>query len=344
MSSIVIAAPIRPTDRSGNDVTANRWAHHLSALGHDVAVVAVEESSAETTEPGAPGMAVPGGDFAGVEPADADLLIALHARRSAAAVHRWDQQRPGRPVILALTGTDLYLDLPDSAPAMANVTRADRLIVLQPSATDRLRSFDPALAAKAEVVHQSVDPAVTPERQPVSGEFRVIVLAHLRAVKDPLLAARASRRLPATSTVVVDHAGRALDRTWGETARREAEDNPRYRWHGELAGRAALELLATGDVLACTSVAEGGANAVTEAIAVGIPVIGTRIDGNTGLLGTDHPGLFPVGDDAALAQLLLRLEHDRAALSVLQRRTDRLKPLTDPATERRVLGAVVDSL
>ncbi len=335
MSSIVIAAPIRPANRSGNDVTANRWAHHLTNLGHAVTVLPIEESAENWP---------PVGDDTQAHIDDADVLVALHARRSAAAVSRWDERRPGRPAVVALTGTDLYVDMPDSVPAMACAKRADRLIVLQAAAIDRLRSFDPALADKATVVHQSVDPAAVPARQPVPGEFRVIVLAHLREVKDPLLASRASRRLPANSTVVIDHAGRALDTAWAEAARAEAASNPRYRWHGELDGAASLELLATGDVLACTSLAEGGANAVTEAIAVGIPVIGTRIDGNTGLLGAEYPGLFPVGDEAALADLLQRLERDRSALPALQRRIDELAPLIDPAAERRALAELIDSL
>ena len=51
---------------------------------------------------------------------------------------------------------------------------------------------------------------------------------------------------------------------------------------------------------------EGGAQAVIEAIRGGTPVIASRIDGNTGLLGTDYPGLFAPGDAAAAARLLRR--------------------------------------
>ncbi len=334
MRSILITTPTGPTGRSGNDVTASRWARHLTGRGHTVTVAPIE--ARPTTGPNT--------DRWHTAIGQADILVALHARRSAAAVAAWIERRPGRPVVVALTGTDLYLDMPDSAAAMASAAAADRFIVLQRAAIERLRSVDPDLADRAAVVHQSIDPVVVPARRPTPGRFRVVVLAHLREVKDPLLAARAARLLPDGSTVVIDHAGRALDKTWADAAEAETETNPRYRWHRELEGRAALELLATGDVLACTSVAEGGANAVTEALAVGVPVIGTRIDGNTGLLGDDHPGLFPVGDEAAFAELLHRLESDRSALSVLQQRTDARRALTDPAAERRALAAVIDSL
>ena len=51
---------------------------------------------------------------------------------------------------------------------------------------------------------------------------------------------------------------------------------------------------------------EGGANVVSEAIAVGVPVVGVAHPGSVGLLGEDYPGYFPVGDTEGLAALLRR--------------------------------------
>lgn len=331
MSKIAIAVPIRPSVRSGNDVTAARWAEHLRAEGHVVDVLAVDDSADEPL----PGL------VAGLE--RVDVLLALHARRSAVAVRWWSEHRPGVPLVVGLTGTDLYGDLPDDADAMASVAAADALIVLQGAARDRVERICPGAGAKAFVVHQSVAGPVPP-RRPVDGELRVVVLAHLREVKDPLLAARAARQLPATSRVTVHHAGRAFDDTWEAAAMAEVAANSRYHWHRELARPAALELLASGHVLACTSVTEGGANVVSEAIAAGVPVVGTRIEGNSGLLGDDHPGLVPVGDARALAELLTGIERDTELLAELQRRTDALRPITDPAAERSALVDVLRSL
>jgi glycosyltransferase involved in cell wall biosynthesis len=109
-----------------------------------------------------------------------------------------------------------------------------------------------------------------------------------------------------------------------------------------LDGDAALSLLASADVLACTSLSEGGANVVSEALAIGVPVIGTRIGGNVGLLGEDHPGLFPVGDETAMAALLTRLETDPAALEVLAAKTARQAGLVAPETERAALGDLIN--
>ncbi|MEM9134898.1 MAG: selenoneine biosynthesis selenosugar synthase SenB [Actinomycetota bacterium] len=331
MTRIALAAPVRPTGGSGNDVTAARWAALLRAAGHDVEIVPVDEGD---PEPDVDGLAT------------AEVLIALHARRVAALVAAWRERFGSRPLVVALTGTDLYLDLSAdgtarSSAARSSVATADRLIVLQAAAVARLASFDPAWGAKAVVVHQSVDPDRLPARSPVVGEFRVVVLAHLRAVKDPLLAATAVRRLPNDRPIVVHHAGGAVDDDWEARATAEAADNPRYVWHRELERTAALDLLASADVLACTSQQEGGANVVTEALALGVPVVGTRIEGNTGLLGDDHPGLVPVGDAGALAALFDRLLTDPAALADLANRSLARRTLTDPAIERRTLAALV---
>lgn len=321
MTRIVIAAPIRPSESSGNSVTATRWAGHLRRLGHDVQVVAIDED-----EPDIPA------DLAAVL-RSADVLIVLHARRSGPVIGWWTTHRSTDPIVVGLVGTDLYVDMPDDAATMASVDRADALIVLQTEAVERLRGFDSRWADKALVIYQSVEQAL-PTRAPIEDEFRVVVLAHLREVKDPLLSARAARLLPPESRVVVQHAGRAFSEQWEQLARDESATNHRYVWHEELNPAAALELLASATVLACTSLSEGGANVVTEALALGIPVIGTRVDGNVGMLGRDHPGLFAVGDTAALAVLLDSLENDAAALADLTARSAERSTITRPEAEQ----------
>ena len=330
--SIAIASPRRPAQNSGNDVTAERWAERLCALGHRVVVAPV------TTTPDEP-LAT----SAAAALAEVDGLVALHARRCSAAVRWWRTNRRDRPLIVALAGTDLYLDMPDDPLAMASVEAADRLIVLQEAAIERLAGIDPALAAKASVIHQSVARPL-PVANPTGEEFRVVVLAHLREVKDPLLAARATRHLPPSSRIMVHLAGAAHDDRWERQALKEEADNRRFRWHRGLPRSEALSLLASGHVLACTSLLEGGANAVSEAIAIGVPVVGTEIDGNRGMLGDDYPGLVPVGDHEALAALLMTLDSKGDALDDLRRRTAALQPRTRPDVERGAWSALLAEL
>ena len=140
--------------------------------------------------------------------------------------------------------------------------------------------------------------------------FEVCVLGHLRPVKDPLRTAWAARLLPASSRVRVLQVGGALSEDMAEQARAEEAANPRYRWLGERPRGQALRLLARCRLLSLTSELEGGANVISEAIALGVPVVSSRIAGSLGLLGTDYPGYFPFGDTQALADLLRRAETD----------------------------------
>ena len=234
--------------------------------------------------------------------------MALHARKSAPAVFTSVDRCPERAVVVALTGTDLYRDLPESAEAQRAVELAARLVVLQPLAIERLSESQ---RAKARVIYQSAVP--TPEPNPPDpNSFDICVSGHLRDEQDPFRAAAAARLLAPVSRIRILHAGRAMTPDFAEQARQEQLKNPRYRWLGELPRKAARRLMASCRALALTSKMEGGANVISEATVDGVPVIASRIDGSLGLLGADHPAFFPVGDSEALASLMWRFEQDAA--------------------------------
>jgi putative glycosyltransferase (TIGR04348 family) len=259
-----------------------------------------------------------------------DLLLALHARKSFPSIDRFHRERPGAPLVVALTGTDLYHDLPGNPEARRSIGMATRLVALQPKAVEALPEHQ---REKLRVIFQSV--ALTRATSPPDeGGFTTCVLSHLRAVKDPLRAARAARLAPAESRVLVLHAGAAIEPGAADEARAEEADNPRYRWLGELTHEEALELLARSHLLVLTSRLEGGANVVSEAIAASVPIVSSWIAGSIGILGEDYPGYFPVGDTRALANLLWRAERDNAFYADLKARCLRLQPLFDPGRER----------
>ncbi len=237
---------------------------------------------------------------------------------------------PDRPVVVALTGTDLYADLPESAEAQETVQVATALVVLQDKAYDVLPE---ALHERVHVIHQSVVPPAGRGRR--SEHLEVLLLAHLRAVKDPFLVVDALRLLPPSSRVRVTHLGAALDAGSAERATQATADEPRYRWRGDVPRPEALQLLADSDLLVLTSRLEGGANAVSEALAAGVPVVSTRIDGSVGLLGPDYPGLVEVGDAGALAQMLERVATDDAFRAELRRHVTGRRHLVAPERERQ---------
>lgn len=304
---IALITPAPAEVRTGNRTTADRWARLLTELGHEVSVTK---------------------DWNGDS---CDLLIALHARRSFPAIQRFRQERPHAPLIVALTGTDLYKDLESSTEAACSLELASRIVVLQGLGATGVPE---GARQKVRVIYQSAErPSPPPQRE--EGCFHVCVLAHLRPVKDPLRAAYATHDLPVSSRIQVMHAGAMLDPEFAAQVEAEQRTNPRYHWLGALSHDESMDLLARSHVLALTSQLEGGANVVSEAIAVGTPVVSSLIPGSVGILGANYPGYFPVGDTAALRKLLERAESDSAFYRDLQQRIDGLQPLVSPARERQ---------
>lgn len=315
--NIQIVTPARAGSLKGNRVTADRWARLLRRLGHRVSI-----------------------DVAYRRAKTADLLIALHARRSAPAIRRYRSDWPERPLIVALTGTDLYRDLKQSRAAHDALDLATRLVVLQP---DAIRHLPRHHQAKARVIYQSL-PRPRASAPPLKRLFEVVVMGHLRPVKDPFRCALAARQLPSCSRIRVQHVGAALSSQMKRRAEREMEVNPRYRWHGELPRGRALRRLARARLLVLTSRLEGGANVITEAIVAGTPVLSSLISGSIGLLGPDYAGYFAVGDTRHLSELLWRAERDRGFYQQLQAQCAAVRPRFDPQRESQSWRELLEDL
>jgi putative glycosyltransferase (TIGR04348 family) len=313
---ILIVTPESPSLPLGNSITATRWAGILRTLGHQVDIAEAWNEE------------------------DCDLLIALHARRSEASIEQFHRTHPARPLILALTGTDLYHDLRAGQSGHRSLALATRIVVLQERAPDEL---DAATRARTSVIYQSSTPAPR-RKQPSSDYFDVCVLSHLRAVKDPLRAACAARLLPADSKIRVTHAGRVLEPEWEAEVRSEELANHRYRWIGEQSHESAMDLLASSRLLVLSSTMEGGASVIAEAVSCEVPVLCSDIPGNIGMLGTDYPGYFRLHDTAQLAGLLNRAETDAGFLAELRGFIDRLQhrfaPEQEVAACTRLLAAL----
>jgi glycosyltransferase involved in cell wall biosynthesis len=174
--------------------------------------------------------------------------------------------------------------------------------------------------------------------------FEVVVVGHLRRVKDPLRTAFAARLLPAGSRVRVLHAGAALEPSLARAAEKEQRTNPRYRWLGELKPARTLGLIARARVFVLTSRSEGGANVLGEAVMCGTPVIASDIPAARAALGENYPGLFPVGDERALAAAISRAETDPKWLAELARRVRARRRLFDEPRERAEWRALLREL
>ena len=301
---IVLITPYGAEQRGGNWHTATRWAAFLHDAGYEVEVA--------TEWDGAP----------------ADLMIALHARRSFKSILAFSERYPSRPLIVVLTGTDLYRDIHSDADAQTSLDLAHRLVVLQGRGVDEL---NPEHAAKTRVIYQSA-PDISHCRQ-AGNQFRILVVGHLREEKDPFRAALASAYLPEQSRAQIIHLGRALSEEMAQTARLAQSRLPRYHWLGEQVHEAVLEQFAQADLLVVSSVMEGGANVICEALAADVPVLASAVSGNIGMLGDSYPGYYPLEDEQRLAQLIVRAETEPGFYAELARECRNRRALMTPQRE-----------
>src|SRR5712691_5146103 len=148
---IIIITPVRSSSRSGNGTTTMRWTRILRELGHTVCVA--DEYNAQPAE----------------------LMIALHAWRSAESIWRFRNLHPDRPLIVALSGTDIYEYIErEPAPTLHSLACADRLVALQDLARRRVPA---RFRRKVRVVHQSA-PTLRPVGRAGARTFDVAVLGH----------------------------------------------------------------------------------------------------------------------------------------------------------------------
>jgi len=319
--SIVIVCPATSQSNSGNWRTAERWRRMTASFARARIV------TQWTGEP-------------------FDLMIALHARRSARSIAAWDGARMQAgaaasrlPLIVVLTGTDLYRDIESDPDARRSLQLADALVVLQEQGP---LSLPPQAREKATVIYQSSGRRRTLPK--TRRHLRAIMVGHLRNEKSPQTLFDAARLLRERSDIRIDHVGAALDSALAQQAARTARACPGFRWLGAQPHSEALRRIQRSHLLISASSIEGGAHAVLEAICAGTPVLASRIPGNIGMLGTAYSGYFPCGDAQALADLLQRCRDEPRLLATLCRQCRVRAPRFEPAREQRALRRLIARL
>ena len=300
---LVTPAPLKINN--GNKITALRWAKILKKLGHRVRI--------RQTYDGKP----------------CDVLIALHALRSAESIRKFHETHPTKPLIVVLTGTDVYRDIHESNEAQQSLELATRLVALQYLA---LHELPKRFHDKTKVIYQSAEPLLGIAKRH-KDRFEVCVIGHLRDEKDPLRTALAVRDLPLRSRIVVTHIGLALDKAIEKEVKAEVKRNPRYRWLGQLSHPKTRALLAGSNLVTITSKMEGSSNVLSEALASGVPVLASKISGLMGTLGKRFIGYYPVGDTRKLQRLLVKAESDPRFYRALNRQCRHFARLVRPERE-----------
>ncbi len=313
--NIVIITPAAAPDLGGNRNTAQRWGRLLRRSGHHVRV--------QTTWDECP----------------ADLLIALHARKSHDSIKRFFSQMPHAPLVVCLTGTDLYRDIRTDASAQESLRLATRIVVLQEMALHELAA---GAREKARVIFQSAKP-IKPAAS-LKNQFEISIIGHLREEKDPFRCAMALSYLPQSSRIRICHMGRAMSADMERQAQQWMSREPRYRWMGEIPHWQVRKQLARSRAMVISSRMEGGANVISEALVAHVPVIASYIPGNIGMLGEDYNGYYAVEDERNLAVLLQRLEIDRGFCAALKKQCAARLPLVYEKREAASLGKLVKDI
>lgn len=309
--SVTIVSPALAEANNGNWHTAARWAQMLRRQCSTTVAAAWD---------GTP----------------CDLLVALHARRSAASIDAFARAHPTRPLIVVLTGTDLYRDIETDPQAQRSLQQASTLVVMQDQGPARLSS---AMRGKAVIIYPSarrLRPAPPPR-----DVLRVVCVGHLREEKSPATFMRAARHLRERADIHFSHIGAALDDTLAQAARRAQAECSHYRWLGDLPRAATRQHIRRAHLLVSTSLMEGGAQVIAEAVQSGTAVLASRIDGHVGALGSAHPGFFKVGDDAALAELIARARDEPGWLAELRLRTVERADHFEPREEQQRLRTLI---
>src|SRR5687767_1791907 len=126
--TIAMVTPAPPGSRAGNRISALRYARLWRGLGHRTRIL--------TRWDGAP----------------CDVLVVLNGHRGALSVLRARKQRPDLPIVVVLTGTDVYEHLAGGRRLARALEAADRIVGLQ---SDSVRILPSRWRRKARTILQS---------------------------------------------------------------------------------------------------------------------------------------------------------------------------------------------
>jgi glycosyltransferase involved in cell wall biosynthesis len=241
-----------------------------------------------------------------------------------------------RPPVLFTEHGRTFPDYPRPKRIIANrilLRRCDRVIGVGETVRRALVDNEGFPPTRVGVIYNGID--LAPFRDPGrdrnsvrreldldDGDFVIAQVARLDSLKDHATAIRMLERVATACTgarLVIVGEGPELSTVQGLIEGRGLESNVRILGlRGDVA-----RLLAAADIGLLTSVSEGIPLALIEAMAAGLAVVSTYVGGVREVVEAGVTGLLvPAGDDAALAEAVLRLAGD-ASLRVRMGRLGR---------------------
>ncbi|GEM_PF-191229 len=302
---VLLFLPFAPDSPTGNAVTARRIRKHLAPLGVEVVLQHL--------------------------PADArfvDVLSAIDRERpdvlqwyNAWKTGRWlpqAKQARGLPSVITLTGTDINREAEDPArreAVLAALRGAEAIVTYSAPLRDHAVKVLPEVSPRIHEIPKGVELGTARFELPswAAGDVVLFFLpAGVRPEKNNRFAVRALDAVHAADPRVrLLFAGPILDSEYGEALRQDLSTRP---WAGHIENiphDAMASVYAQAAVVLNTSLSEGLANAVIEAMACGRPVLASDIEGNRQVVTDGETGLL-YRDEADFVTKARRLVSDAA--------------------------------
>lgn len=301
---VLMITPFRQAQR-GNSITTARIREGLSARGHDIDLLALDD------------------------PAWPQQLKALLSRQRYGLLHGFNARYMGQliqsqpilaalPCVLTTTGTDIHFDLDNEYRTLVlqAMRNAQKIVVFHEDFRLRVFKAYPPARDKLVVIPQSVWLPDASARNRcdfgLSPDETIFVLpSGLRPVKNISLAIDALLELhpgyPNMRLVII---GADLDSSYSRPLLERMNTLPWVTYWGEIPHQEMGARLAVCDVVLNTSQSEGQPQAVLEAMSLGLPCIMTDVPGNRHLITTGREGFY-VRDKMDLCRAARRLLDDQ---------------------------------
>ncbi len=307
MTRIALVSPFTLPSLCGNSILADRLAKGLSERGH---VISFFDSG--KTKPGNTLPFIP------------EILHSLNADRP----HSWVKEfLRGNPVpwIITLTGTDYnsWCGKREPPPHIKeNLERAGVLVVFHEEALQSLSRCLPSVAKKIQVIPQGVsdskrEQGVIQLRREIgigTDEIIFLMVSSIRPVKNLGVAIECfpeiERRVQNARLVLI---GPIWDQEEGLRLLEMGQGLKYFSYLGEKPQSEVRRFMAASDIFLNTSLNEGMPGAILEAMAEGLPILASSIEGNRSLVVDGENGLlFPDDKKEELTKAGIRLAQDQS--------------------------------
>ncbi len=288
---VVLVTPYYHQQR-GNTVTVRRISEALQGLGISTEVVSVEENSF----PPLP---------------HADLIHGFNAYQFS---KYWTHAGTSTcPYMVTLTGTDFNHSLLHEQTrdvVIQSLNGAEAISVFNQEARALLWREVPGLEHKTFLIPQGVSDfsLIQSHRKKEEGSFLFVFPAGIRKVKNvPVAISMLASLYECNPRIRLWIVGPVIEKEEGNRVLKLIEQNAHWvRYLGQIPHREMGGIYRCADVVINTSLSEGQSSAILEAMAMGIPVIGSDIAGNRSIICHGKTG-FLYRDERQFSQVASRL-------------------------------------